>query len=416
MKTKTAVAIFAGAALVGGLTAWYMFAQSPTASLELTSPDVSSLRIPDGVKIVGVGEASHGSKEYQELKGEVFKTLVAQGKAKTFAIEGDFGGSLVVNDYIHGGEGTAADAAAAIGFGIYRTEEIASIIQWMRDYNDKAEDGDDLNFMGFDFQRVDASKAYISRLLNMAAPALLAKYKPTLDIMNDDNRLDVAKDDLTKIKTAALGLVDDMDAAKDQLVAASDEDTVSYARQAAVSIAQYMDALLVPEAEYNSARDPLMRDKIKWLVERDGDKVLYINAHNGHVQKINTSGYDPLGKYLADDYGDSYYVIGSDAGKTSFNSQTDDGFRVVSVSLDSGFTSQLKSSDREFYFVEFSKVKDDPVWQQIIHKDQAVTALNVFVLDWQTYFSPFYAVALNPSEAFDAMAIYKEVHPSTLLD
>lgn len=417
MKKKLLIGLGIVAALVVGVALFFTFGgpKIPEADLSKTSPDLNELTVPDQVKLVGVGEGSHGSKEYQELKGEVFKKLVEQGKARTFAIEGDFGGALTVNEYIHGGEGTAKDAAAAIGFGIYQTKEMEAIIDWMREYNETAAEGEDLRFMGFDFQRVDESKKHIYSTLEKGAPELVAKYKPTLDIMNDDNRLDVAPADLEKIKADAQALMSDMDAQKVAIVAATDEDTFIYTREAANSIAQYMDALIVPEAEYNATRDPLMRDKVKWLMDREGDKLLYINAHNGHIQKVATSGYEPLGKLLANDLGDKYWTLGVDALKTGFNSQTGAApwYEPLEVSMETAFTKQLKDKDQARYFVDFSKVADDPVWKEIIGTEQILTAVNVTLLGWQTHLPPFYAVALVPDQAFDAMVVYKEVVPTT---
>ncbi len=37
---------------------------------------MSNLSLPDHVKIVGLGEASHGVREYQKMKLDVFKALV----------------------------------------------------------------------------------------------------------------------------------------------------------------------------------------------------------------------------------------------------------------------------------------------------------------------------------------------------
>lgn len=415
MKRKWIISV--GIVLVLSTVLFFFFGtpKAPAADLSKTDPDLNDLSIPSQVKLVGVGEGTHGAKEYQELKGEVFKKLVEQGKARTFAIEGDFGGSLTVNEYIHGGSGTAKEAAEAIGFGIYKTKEIADIIDWMREYNQTAAEGEDLRFMGFDFQRVDESKKHIVTTLEKGAPELLAKYQPTLDIINDDNRLSVSKDDLNKIKTATAQLVKDMDSQKAAIVAATDDDTFAYAREAAVSIGQYMDTLLVPEAEYNAVRDPFMRDKVKWLMEREGDNLLYINAHNGHIQKVATSGYEPLGKLLANDLGDKYWTIGVDALKTGFNSQTDAApwYEPLEVSMETAFTQQLKGKNQDRYVVEFAKVADDPTWKEILGSEQIVTAVNVTLLNWQTYLPPFYAVSLVPNQAFDAMVIYKEVTPST---
>ena len=64
-------------------------------------------------------------------------------------------GCEAVNRYIHGGEGTAKEAAAAIGFAIYRTGEMENLISWMRSYNVTAADGDDIRFYGFDMQQTE---------------------------------------------------------------------------------------------------------------------------------------------------------------------------------------------------------------------------------------------------------------------
>ena len=65
---------------------------------------VSSIVIPDGTRIVALGEATHGCREFQELKLDVFETMVENYGVRVFALEGDFGGCEVVNRYIHGGE------------------------------------------------------------------------------------------------------------------------------------------------------------------------------------------------------------------------------------------------------------------------------------------------------------------------
>lgn len=62
--------------------------------------------IPSDKRIIALGEATHGNKEFQELKLSIFKKLVEENGVRAFAIEGDFGGCLEVNDYIHGGSGS----------------------------------------------------------------------------------------------------------------------------------------------------------------------------------------------------------------------------------------------------------------------------------------------------------------------
>ena len=122
---------------------------------------VSDIKVPENTRIVALGEATHGNVEFQELKLDVFKVLVENYRVRAFTLEGDFGGCEVVNRYINGGDGTARDAAEAIGFAIYRTEQMEELITWMREYNDVAPENDKLRFYGFDMQRVEYNHKYL---------------------------------------------------------------------------------------------------------------------------------------------------------------------------------------------------------------------------------------------------------------
>ena len=117
------------------------------------SQDIENINIPENVKIIALGEATHGNVEFQELKLEIFKIMVEKYGVKAFAIEGDYGGCEKVNQYILGGDGSADEIAKAIDFKIYKTKEIAELISYMRKYNEKVTDSEKLRFYGFDMQR-----------------------------------------------------------------------------------------------------------------------------------------------------------------------------------------------------------------------------------------------------------------------
>ena len=123
--------------------------------------------IPSDKRIIALGEATHGNKEFQELKLSIFKKLVEENGVRAFAIEGDFGGCLEVNEYIHGKEGTTLEAVKKIGFKIYQTKEMMDLIDYMRDYNLSHID-DDINFYGFDMQRTEyLDKEYSDESINL---------------------------------------------------------------------------------------------------------------------------------------------------------------------------------------------------------------------------------------------------------
>lgn len=85
---------------------------------------VDEISIPQDNNIIALGEATHGNKEFQQLKLEVFKKLVEENHVRSFALEADCGGCEEVNQYIQGGDGTTKEIVKKLGFQIYQTEEM----------------------------------------------------------------------------------------------------------------------------------------------------------------------------------------------------------------------------------------------------------------------------------------------------
>ena len=52
---------------------------------------VEKLTIPEGKKIIALGEATHGNAEFQQLKLDVFRKMVEDYHVRVFALDGDFG-------------------------------------------------------------------------------------------------------------------------------------------------------------------------------------------------------------------------------------------------------------------------------------------------------------------------------------
>ena len=87
--------------------------------------------------------------------------MVEDYGVRAFALEVDYGGCEAVNHYIHGGDGTVKDAVSAIGFAIYRTQEMENLISWMWEYNKSAAQDNDIRFYGFDMQRREYNYRYL---------------------------------------------------------------------------------------------------------------------------------------------------------------------------------------------------------------------------------------------------------------
>ncbi|MDE7223377.1 MAG: erythromycin esterase family protein, partial [Acetatifactor sp.] len=297
----------------------------------LAETDLEAVTVLEGVQVVGLGEASHGVKEYQQMKEEVFRALVQNQGCRTFIIEGDFGSALKVDDYIHGGEGTPKEAAAMIGFRIYCTDEMEHLLEWMRTYNETAPQGEDLHFYGMDMQWADNGKDYLFRVLDQVAPQIRVEYEEKLAFLNDEDMFEISGDAFTQGMTEAEKLIQEVDGVQALIEEAFDEEVFAFARECACSLYACCN-IRKDDNTYNKIRDSYMAEKVKWFIEHGDGSVIFINGHNGHIGKVNVNPwYDCLGKLLAEDLGDRYFAIGTDAHITAFNSQTEEGFEELKV-------------------------------------------------------------------------------------
>jgi erythromycin esterase len=131
----------------------------------ITGDELPEIDVPESTRIVALGEATHGNREFQELKKLVFQDMVENNGIRAFVLEADTGGCEAINRYIHGGEGTLEEATETLGFQIYRTDEMANLISWMKAYNESADEGQDVRFYGVDMQDTEYELRYVIEAL-----------------------------------------------------------------------------------------------------------------------------------------------------------------------------------------------------------------------------------------------------------
>lgn len=377
--------------------------------------DISRLQVAPEIQIVGLGEASQGVSEYQKMKAQVFKALVHNNDCRTFIIEGDFGGSLKVEKYIHTGGGSVQDVLKEIGFAIYRTQEMADLVDWMRSYNDSAAEGQDLHYYGMDMQRFDNNKAYLFDVLDQADLSLSQEYKLRFAGLTDNSRLKLDCQALEQAKTDALALMKAMQANRTAIIAAVGQEKYDFALRCVQCIYEASN-ITNSGNQYNIVRDRAMADAVAWFVEHADGSLLFINGHNGHIGKVSAYGFDVLGSHLARLYGSAYFAIGSDAQRTSFNSQTDQGFTEVKVKNRNPINTQLYEIDSDYYYLNFAGVSTDSAWQSILTTKKSFTTLNVGIQNWQVLIPFFYTQTLVPAKTYDAMLVFQEVSPTHILE
>ncbi|MFN3190018.1 MAG: erythromycin esterase family protein [Aureliella sp.] len=104
-------------------------------------------------RIVALGESTHGTREFFQLKHRIFRYLVEEQGVRLFGIEASYAACTPINNYVRSGVGDPREAIKGQGFWTWDTEEVLDLVQWMKDWNEqRPSNSPPLEFYGFDTQ------------------------------------------------------------------------------------------------------------------------------------------------------------------------------------------------------------------------------------------------------------------------
>lgn len=379
---------------------------------------VDSITIPSGARIVALGEATHGTRECHELKLTVFREMVEREGVRAFVIEGDFGGSEHVNRYIHGGEGSATEAAEAIGFAIYCTDEMAELIQWMRDYNDSAPEEDKLSFYGNDMQRYEYNYRYLienAKMLGIDTGELekLIEGEELTEEYTSEQRAEI----ITAVKNEIVGMANNE-------LGDTEEQVAEFAVHHADILLQNIElgeAYKKPGYTGTALRDRYMAENVMWVLsqeEKKGNERIFVSAHIGHIEQNGTYNSEEakvMGHFLAYELGEAYYAIGCDFYKTEVNIPNNNGKRLnrTFYSYDP-LAKAAKKSGFDIAYLDFAQVPQDSPLRASIDNYLYMGSLGESYSAVMEVLPFTYRVWRSPSQTFDSIILISNGHATKI--
>jgi erythromycin esterase-like protein len=126
--------------------------------------DMEPLRAVVGsARIVALGEATHGTREFFQLKHRMIEFLATQMGFTIFSIEANMPEAYRLNDFVLNGNGDPRDLIKGMYFWTWNTEEVLDMVLWMREFNRSGKGR--IEFTGFDMQTPTVSmeivRAYV---------------------------------------------------------------------------------------------------------------------------------------------------------------------------------------------------------------------------------------------------------------
>jgi erythromycin esterase len=263
-----------------------------------------------GARIVALGEASHGTREFLQAKHRLLQYLVKEKGFTVFAKEAGWPESLPIDRYVKTGVG---DPASAGIWGLF--PEVLDMIDWMRHHNAGLLNprlSRTLTFTSFDMQRPEAAINLVLDYLSKVSPVETARAQAayaSFEKLGPGARpdVDLAQTAADNARTVAATL----DRKREEFIKFSSEPEWRDARHAA-GIAQQaaLRFTLKDPSERTPYRDRMMAGNVEWIAaEAHPNERIVLSAHNNHVSSSGVR-YLGMGSWLRQKFGAGMYVVG----------------------------------------------------------------------------------------------------------
>lgn len=288
--------------------------------------DLTSLNSIADAKVIGLGEATHGTKEFFQMKDKIFRYLVENHNVRIFAFEADMGESLFIDRYIQGEPGDIEEIMRTrMHFWTWRNEEVRGLLKWMRDYNEGKSESEKIHYIGIDTQYMTYQPQLIENYIQRTKPLLLEEIRNVLKKIRDlGNESPSAVNESYHIMTSneyhaitdtLQYLFERVKDSETDIITASSEFEFQSNLQLIRNLQQVHEHKYYTENQLGRLRDKFMAENTLWISNLFGESSkTAVWAHNWHIIK---SG-DLMGRYIDETLGDNYKTIGFSFGIGSF--------------------------------------------------------------------------------------------------
>lgn len=304
--------------------------------LEISDDELSILDEIGNVKLIGLGEASHGTKEFFQMKLRVFKYLVENHGFKAFLFETDFVEGRILNDWVQWrrNDDVVMLMEDTMLFDWYwKTKEVKEVLEYIRAYNQNKSESDMIGFYGVDTQFPDYDLGVLADILTRSniseVDSILSKNVKHQELspifilkLSMTSRVEL-KAELAEGTKYAMSIVSKNE---EKIKSALGEEEFLWAIQLVRHMEQVQEVNFATSINAPELRDKYMAENTEWYFDLLGeDSKFALWAHNYHIaNNAENSKSGSQGFYLKEKYGNDYQIIGFSLGVGSFTAEVYD--------------------------------------------------------------------------------------------
>ena len=301
-------------------------------------------------KIIALGEATHGTKEFSQIKHRMIEYLCSKENYDCFVIEGDVFKIKRLNSYIQNPNSTE-DPQQLISetlYSVWESKEVLEFVKWAHTYN--TNNKQKIKFLGID---INDSRALTNEIEDFATKnndTLLLKKLMTFRVFEKNRKfdsLDFVVNQMDSIYKNRQSKIKQLDV--------NWEDIYFIVLK---QYAQYKALAFKKSPNAEDFRDSCMATNFNFITYKNPKSKFIFWAHNAHIVKNKRA----LGMFLGDKYKQDYKNIALTTSRgvyTSFYAFESNWYKSELIDAYDGTWEKILSTLKyENFFLNLDKEKD----------------------------------------------------------
>jgi erythromycin esterase len=370
------------------VSAWFKQNSLPIKSIEPEN-DFSDLqpwkKTLNDIRVIGVGESTHGTFEFFKIKHRFIEFLVTQLNFTAFVLESSYAACQPINDYILYGKGDRATVLTGQGYTPWDNEEFSGMIDWMRAYNKNVPGEKKIRFYGMDFCYNELGRERVLKYLGKCAPEKIASVDSLFLVLSSEEAKWPSRLDQSKLQESYIPLqklISYFNANKNRLITASNADEWDSVDHH-IQVMEYwlLANLEDPPPSLHSkklSRTEYMGQNMRYIIDKEKPNTKFIIwAYNDHIAIDSSDGEESPGYQMREKFGDKYYALALACYKGTFQTRIllpDKYWGALKIDTIPPFEKSinwyLSSTNKKQLFIDFRSSSSDPLVEKWLEASQ----------------------------------------------
>ncbi|NBC24364.1 MAG: hypothetical protein GVX78_01965 [Bacteroidetes bacterium] len=342
---------------------WAAAASAQSEKLDSISPEIIQLckQLGPTKKIIGLGESTHGTKEFTIIRSDIVKTLIETYDYRVFVLEAEYLPCAKINEYLRRGQGDPQALLQDVLLWPWINKDFLELIHWMRNYNIN-NPSDQVYFLGMDSQ---LSKLYATK--DSIRKHYPAQHHSIFKIVESDDK---PKRKIKKLRRLSRTI---------RSKSATVDMRIHY------YILCRINRLANSDHRDVDARDENMAYLID-LIQQKYEQKIVLWSHNGHIwkKKPSLSHRTPAGYHLEQTFNTDYAAVGLDVKRGRFHA----------VSYDKDDRNEIKVFDL--------KPIESTLSMEVDHQNKRMVVIDCSTMKGKKYINAIGAIYVSNPQKGDA--------------